>query len=59
MPEKTRDSEFLGGLGLRNMQERVEHLHGTLSIVSSASGTIVEATVPLSSMINPSEDKPK
>ena len=59
MPEKTRDSEFLGGLGLRNMQERVEHLHGTLSIVSSASGAIVEATVPVSSMINPSEGKPK
>jgi two-component system NarL family sensor kinase len=59
MPEKTRDSEFQGGLGLRNMQERVEHLHGTLSIVSSPTGTVVEATVPLSSMMNPSEDNPK
>ena len=59
MPEETRDSEFQGGLGLRNMQERVEHLHGTLSITSSASGTVVKATVPLSSMMNPGEEKPK
>lgn len=57
MPEETRQGDLLGGLGMRNMQERVEHLHGTLSIVSSGSGTIVEATVPLSSMMNPHEDK--
>ncbi len=59
MPEKARDSELKGGLGMRNMQERVEHLHGTLSIDTCANGTIVEATVPLSSMMNPREDKGK
>lgn len=44
-----------GGLGMRNMQERVEHLGGTLTITSDANGTILEATVPLSNMLAPEE----
>ena len=41
------------GLGLRNMQERIEQLDGTLRILSSASGTVIEASVPLTHMLPP------
>ncbi|MCR8825560.1 cache domain-containing protein [Pseudosulfitobacter koreensis] len=52
------------GIGLRNMQERIEQLDGTLRITSSrgknlpdsdatTSGTTVEATVPLSHLLPP------
>lgn len=43
------------GLGLRNMQERIEQLDGTLRILSSKSGTVIEATVPLSHLLPPQE----
>ena len=43
------------GLGLRNMQERVEQLDGTLRILSSRTGTVIEASVPLSHMLPPQE----
>ncbi|MBT9382403.1 cache domain-containing protein [Pseudooceanicola sp. CBS1P-1] len=36
------------GIGLRNMQERVDQMDGTLKIVSSRSGTLIEVTLPLS-----------
>jgi len=46
-----------GGLGLRNMEERVEKLGGTLRILSARgtgqSGTIIEATVPLTHLLGP------
>ena len=42
-----------GGLGLRNMEERVAQLDGTLRILSSPSGTIIEAEVPLSHLLRP------
>jgi len=42
-----------GGLGLRNMEERVEQLDGTLRILSSPSGTVIEAEVPLSHLLRP------
>lgn len=55
-------SESSVGLGLRNMQERMEQQDGTLRILSSRTGTIIEAQVPLSHMLSPaepaSEDKP-
>jgi two-component system, NarL family, sensor kinase len=41
------------GLGLRNMQERMERLDGTLRILSSRNGTLIEAQVPLSHMLPP------
>ncbi|WP_439156263.1 cache domain-containing protein [Yoonia sp.] len=41
------------GLGLRNMQERVEQLGGTLRIISSRNGTVIEAQVPLTHLLNP------
>jgi len=41
------------GLGLRNMQERIEQLEGTLRILSSKTGTVIEANVPLTHMLPP------
>jgi two-component system NarL family sensor kinase len=41
------------GLGLRNMAERVERLDGTLRILSSRTGTLIEAQVPLTHMLPP------
>ena len=41
------------GLGLRNMQERIEQLGGSLRIMSSNDGTVIEAQVPLSHMLRP------
>lgn len=46
------------GLGLRNMQERVEQLDGTLRIFSSRSGTVIVAEVPLSHILQPEEKSP-
>ena len=46
------------GLGLRNMQERMEQLGGSLRILSTRGekrGTIIEATVPLTHMLPPDE----
>lgn len=48
MPATRRD-----GLGLRNMAERMERLDGTLRILSSRTGTVIEAQVPLSHMLPP------
>ncbi|WP_373636681.1 cache domain-containing protein [Yoonia sp. BS5-3] len=45
-----------GGLGLRNMQERIEQLDGSLRISSAPggkSGTVIEAQVPLTHMLSP------
>ncbi len=43
------------GLGLRNMQERVEQLEGELNVFTTRSGigTVVEVTVPLSHLLPP------
>ncbi|KNG95299.1 cache domain-containing protein [Pseudaestuariivita atlantica] len=41
------------GLGLRNMQERIEQQDGTLRILSSRNGTVIEAQVPLSHILRP------
>jgi two-component system NarL family sensor kinase len=41
------------GLGLRNMQERMEQLGGILVVTSSSKGTTIEATAPLSHMLPP------
>lgn len=43
------------GIGLRNMQERIEQLDGYLKITSSPRGTTIEASVPLSHMLSPHE----
>ncbi|WP_371154233.1 cache domain-containing protein [Jannaschia sp. 2305UL9-9] len=46
------------GLGLRNMQERIEQIDGALSIVSGDrnTGTVIEATVPLTHLLTPDSD---
>jgi two-component system, NarL family, sensor kinase len=44
-------AEARGGLGLRNMQERMEQLGGHLRILSSPTGTVIEAEVPLTHML--------
>ena len=41
------------GIGLRNMQERMEQLDGTLRVLSSRDGTVIEAQVPLSHLLPP------
>lgn len=41
------------GLGLRNMDERMEHLNGQFRITASDRGTLLEATVPLSHILPP------
>ncbi|SMX22450.1 cache domain-containing protein [Boseongicola aestuarii] len=42
-----------GGLGLRNMEERVAQLDGAFRVLSSPKGTIIEAEVPLSHLLRP------
>ncbi|MEM6407208.1 MAG: cache domain-containing protein [Pseudomonadota bacterium] len=42
-----------GGLGLRNMQERIDQLGGSLRVLGTDEGTIIEASVPLSHMLHP------
>ncbi len=42
-----------GGLGLRNMQERIEQIDGRFAIRSSPEGTEIEATVPLTHLLTP------
>ena len=47
------------GIGLRNMQERIEQLDGSLRILSSRGpqgGTVIEVTLPLSHLLPPQED---
>jgi two-component system NarL family sensor kinase len=47
------------GIGLRNMQERIEQLDGTLRILSSRGphgGTVIEVSLPLSHLLPPQED---
>ncbi len=45
------------GLGLRNMQERMEQLGGTLTLSDAAGGgTMIEATVPLTHMLPPEKN---
>ncbi|QOL80356.1 cache domain-containing protein [Pseudooceanicola spongiae] len=46
------------GIGLRNMQERVDQMEGTLRIHSTRSGTVIEVQVPLSHIIDPTTGAP-
>ena len=43
------------GIGLRNMQERMDQLGGSLRVLSSRSGTVIEAQIPLSHLLPPEE----
>lgn len=51
-------SKGAAGIGLRNMQERIEQLDGTLRILSSRGpqgGVIIEASLPLSHLLPPGD----
>ncbi|MGR3678128.1 MAG: cache domain-containing protein [Paracoccaceae bacterium] len=51
--------QTVSGLGLRNMQERIEQLDGTLRILSSRgpqTGTVIEARLPLSHLLPPGDE---
>ena len=54
IPAERPRGEARTGLGLRNMSERMEQLDGTFRILSTKSGTVVEATMPLTHMLAPS-----
>lgn len=43
------------GIGLRNMQERMEQLDGTLTITRLTPGTLIDATVPLKHILSPKQ----
>ncbi|MCC1494500.1 cache domain-containing protein [Cognatishimia sp. F0-27] len=53
MSDRSRDAR--AGIGLRNMQERMDQLGGTLRVLSSRSGTVIEAQVPLTHMLPPED----
>lgn len=48
--------QSIGGLGLRNMQERVEQLGGHLRINSGRNGTEIVAEVPLAHFLPPEQE---
>ena len=50
-----RDNATGSGMGLRNMAERIEQLHGSLTLTSGPGGhgMVVEATVPLTHLLKP------
>ena len=50
---KQADTSPRGGIGLRNMQERMEQLNGTFTVTSGSKGTTVQARAPLSHMLPP------
>ncbi|MCP5073823.1 MAG: histidine kinase [Rhodobacteraceae bacterium] len=47
------------GLGLRNMQERIEHLDGVMRISSTKAGTLIEAHIPLKHILKVQGEKRK
>jgi len=53
LPGNRHQSAAGGGLGLRNMSERMEQLGGRLRIMSTEAGTVITAQVPLSHMLPP------
>ncbi len=57
----SKSRERTAGIGLRNMQERVEQLDGRFRILSASgdsTGTVVEATVPLTHLLPPEDASP-
>ena len=53
LPQGRKRKSDQRGIGLRNMQERIEQLDGTLRILSSPEGTVIEAQVPLTHLLPP------
>lgn len=46
IPHMNRKNSLSAGIGLRNMQERLAHHNGELTLTSSAEGTTVQARLP-------------
>ena len=52
--KRATQSPLSGGLGLRNMHERIDQLGGTLDVYTPLNGgTVIDARVPLSHMLPP------
>lgn len=49
------DRDAKAGIGLRNMQERMDQLGGALRVLSTKSGTVIEAQVPLTHLLPPQD----
>ncbi|WP_425070293.1 cache domain-containing protein [Sagittula sp. S175] len=56
IPDQNRPGK---GIGLRNMQERMDQLGGTFRVLSSRTGTVIEAQVPLTHLLPPEEGSPR
>ncbi|MCE0504655.1 MULTISPECIES: cache domain-containing protein [unclassified Roseivivax] len=52
---ETGEAPGARGIGLRNMQERMDHLGGTLRVMSAKTGTVIEAQVPLTHLLPPED----
>lgn len=48
-----------GGMGLRNMQERMEHFGGSLEVISTTKGTRLVAKLPSSIYLTSGKDNPE
>ncbi len=55
IPQSVTSDRGKGGLGLRNMQERIDKLDGTLTISTGRNGTLIEAKVPLTHLLPPED----
>ncbi len=55
-PPDSQNKHLLPGLGLRNMQERLEYFAGSLKLRSSAAGTTLVAKLPRSIYLSSSMD---
>ncbi|WP_319823617.1 cache domain-containing protein [Thalassovita sp.] len=55
IPQSVTSDRGKGGLGLRNMQERIDQLDGTLTISTGKNGTLIEAKVPLTHLLPPED----
>ncbi|SHH23252.1 cache domain-containing protein [Marivita hallyeonensis] len=52
---QTGRREARPGIGLRNMQERIDQLGGQLRVLSSSEGTTIEADIPLTHVLPPED----
>ncbi|WP_070886110.1 cache domain-containing protein [Pseudomonas argentinensis] len=53
-----RQAEQSGGIGLRNIRERVEHFGGDFSIASTSAGTVLTVALLLSADVPPPRTEP-
>lgn len=59
MPKQNQKDKMVGpsgGLGLRNMQERMEHFNGNLEVISTPKGTRLVARLPRSIYLTSSKE---